>query len=97
MKFKSITIEDKETFDKFLKEFQPQQSELTFTNLFCWRITKKTEFVISNNHLIISFEENGEKFFYEPIGLDPVSTIYELKKEHPEFNESTRQNRLTFD
>jgi uncharacterized protein len=35
--FKEFELADKDAFDRFFREYQPETSELTFSNLFIWR------------------------------------------------------------
>ncbi len=67
--FKPIEIEDRETFHAKLWEYQPQSSELTFTNLFIWR--KHYNFVWSmyNEWLVIlASKGNGDISAFMPVG-----------------------------
>jgi len=73
--FNSITISDKPLFDRFLKKSRPSISELTFTNLFGWRLTKGHEYAVIDGHLLVSFFEKEKRKFYQPIGKSPVQTI----------------------
>ena len=41
---KDIGLLDKELFDNFFNKFPPKISELTFTNLYSWKDSKKTKF-----------------------------------------------------
>jgi len=66
--FNPITINDKPMFDRFLKKFLPAISELTFTNLFCWRMTKGHEYTVIDDHLLVAFFEKEKRKFYQPIG-----------------------------
>jgi uncharacterized protein len=78
MKFKPITLADKPLFDEYFAEFPPRISELTFTNLFVWRHSRKYEFAEIDSHLIILYDNK----FLQPIGKNPESIIPGLLKEH---------------
>lgn len=80
MEFKPVTIEDKQIFDKYLKKYQTKVSEITFTNIFCWRHFRKYEFCIFEDHLIIKYQDNGEELFYQPIGEKPEEIIKKIIK-----------------
>jgi hypothetical protein len=75
MEFREIKIEDKELFDRYFKDYPQNISELTFTNLFCWRESKKHEFAIFEGHLLITFKKRGKRVFYLPIGENPSRII----------------------
>ena len=78
MNFKPITIADKEIFDDYLSKFQPTGSEMTFTNMFTWRNSKKHEWTEIDNHLIISFSKNNKRMFYPPVGKNPSVIIEKI-------------------
>jgi hypothetical protein len=82
--FGRIEIKDKPLFDRFFREYPPQASELTFTNLFCWRLPRTHEFAVHKNHLLISFLERGVRRFYQPIGPEPHKIIEEVLAQYPE-------------
>jgi len=67
--FKEISIEDKEYFRRFLRLYNPEISELTFTNLFMWRHFYRFRYVqVDNMLVIISVPEEGVPFSYAPFG-----------------------------
>jgi hypothetical protein len=82
--FRKIEMKDKPLFDSFLSKHPPQISEMTFTNLFCWRLSRKHEFVVHKNHLLVSFLENEARRFYQPIGPEPHRIIEEALGMFPE-------------
>jgi len=82
--FKPIELSDKALVIPFLKSFQPETSELTFTNLFIWRNAYRWEWSVSGEHLIIrtdkeyrSIHKNGGRFFLPPIGPFPRGRVAE--------------------
>jgi len=87
---KSIEIDDKDYFDKYLQKFPPEISELTFTNLYIWKDFYEFNFVERNEHLIIFSKTFLKKwwkpinecsnclFFLPPIGPTPELIILEL-------------------
>ena len=77
---KPIELSDKPLFDSFFKSHPPLNSELTFTNLFAWRDSKRFRFIEHEHHLIISMGEPHT--LLQPIGPDPVGTIKSLLKAH---------------
>lgn len=71
-----IALSDKPLFDALFKELQPEISEFTFTNIFCWRLGY--EFGISQleDFIIISSNSAGKLRFANPIGKgNPQSAI----------------------
>jgi uncharacterized protein len=69
LEFSEITIHDKPLFDKYLKLYNPQVSELTFTNLFMWRNFYKFRFAEAAGLLcILSVQEHREPFAFMPVG-----------------------------
>jgi len=87
---KSIEITDKPLFDEYFRQFPPEISELTFTNLFIWKTYYNFSFVEWEDHLLIfsqdffkrhpkSFLKNSDAiFFLPPIGPNPLAIIHEL-------------------
>jgi uncharacterized protein len=78
MEFKDIEIDDKLIFDDFFNKYKQEISEMTFTNLFCWRNSKKNKFCIYKGHLIISYLEDNITKYYAPIGEKAKDIIIEL-------------------
>lgn len=84
LNFKPLSLQDKPLFDKFLSQYPQEISELTFTNLFCWRLTKNYTFTVFEDHLLISFN-NGIHFkFLSPIGPNPVAIIQKVARLYPD-------------
>jgi uncharacterized protein len=84
MEFKEVKIGDKEIFDKYFKEYPPVISEFTFTNIFCWRLSKKHEFSVIDGHMIISFNDEGNRKFYQPVGENPPEAIKRVIEMFPD-------------
>lgn len=69
MDFADITLHNKNEFDRLIKQYNPQISELTFTNLFAWRNFYKFRYTIIAGLLcIISVPCKGEPFAMMPVG-----------------------------
>ena len=81
MEFRQIELKDKQIFDDFLKRYPPKASEYTFTNFFCWRLTKKYEFAVVDDHLVVRYENKMK--FLQPVGNNPAEIIKMILKEHP--------------
>lgn len=71
LNFKPITIEDKNIFDKYLRPYNYETSEYSFTNLFIWRKACDIQYAIYNDVLIIKKTDfNGSYHFMQPIGYE---------------------------
>lgn len=89
--FKDIEIKDRELFNIFFLEFQPEASEYTFTNLFIWRKHYRFKWSIYRDWLlIISDKDNGSCHAFQPIGPTPrkeaVLMLLEWLKEEKKQN-----------
>ena len=87
--FKPIDIEDRDFIHEILWRYQPQTSELTFTNLFIWRSHYGIQWSVYQDWLIILSTTNNGFFAFPPIGpplrLDAVRLLLQwLKKERKE-------------
>ncbi len=97
---KPIELSDKSLFDKYLKDYYPEISELTFTNLFIWKEYYNFKFIEQNSHIFVFSDEiynkgkkpmNGSKdciFFLPPIGPTPEKEIIKMFQfiKHLEFH-----------
>ncbi|MFX1275718.1 MAG: DUF2156 domain-containing protein [Promethearchaeota archaeon] len=87
---KEISLEDRSLFNEFFKNYHPQISEFTFSNLFIWKDFYEFKFKIWENHILIFSKTylnkwkssiSGNKnviFFLPPIGNKPEDIITEL-------------------
>ena len=74
--FKTLELKDKDVFQKFLKLYKPETSELTFTNLFVWRSHYKFQWSLYKDWLIIlSSEGEYGTFAMEPVGPSPRDEV----------------------
>src|SRR5690242_18765480 len=70
---KPVTLEDKPLFDRYLSQYPPAISELTFTNAFCWAEIRHHLFCEYEGHLLISYRQNDCCLsFYPPVGPEPA-------------------------
>lgn len=74
-RFKSIRLEDREFVQPRLWEYQPETSELTFTNLFIWRSHYGCTWSIYKDWLIFLFNHGGISYVLQPIGPAPRQEI----------------------
>ena len=75
--FKDLTLNDKDLFTSYLRNFYNKSYEYSFTALYLWRDLCKTKYSIINNCLIIKKETNYGTFFMMPIGYK-TSTLQNL-------------------
>jgi hypothetical protein len=65
-----ITIADKSLFDQYFRQYPPEISEFTFTNLFMWRVYYHWQFLEWDNYLLI-FSRDHLKKYHQPIKSNP--------------------------
>ncbi|MHA1916390.1 MAG: DUF2156 domain-containing protein [Promethearchaeota archaeon] len=87
---KVIEISDKPLFDNYFKNYPPEISEFSFTNLFMWRNSYKFLYVEYDGHLLLFSreslgkythnlpKENSSLFFLPPVGPNPVSLMIKI-------------------
>ncbi|UCG91321.1 MAG: DUF2156 domain-containing protein [candidate division WOR-3 bacterium] len=73
--FKSIQLEDREFIRPRLWEYQPETSELTFTNLFIWRSHYGCTWSVYKHWLICLFNNGDTPCILQPIGPAPRQEI----------------------
>ena len=69
--FKPLTIEDRDTLQRWLWQYQPETSELTFINLFIWREYYDFQWSIDGDCLLIVAGREDEPFALPPVGSVP--------------------------
>ncbi len=70
--FRALRLEDREVFNRYLWPYQPETSELTFTNLFIWRGQYGWLWSVDGDHLILlSSKPGAEPYFLQPVGPPP--------------------------
>lgn len=68
MKFNPLKITDKELIDSYFKACKPIVSDLTFTNLYIWHFSRKIEWCICDDCLIIrTTYPNESPFIFYPL------------------------------
>lgn len=64
-----ISINDRKLFNKYLKVHNPQVSEMSFTNLFMWRMYYGFKYIEFDGLLcIVSIPQKGEPYALTPVG-----------------------------
>jgi hypothetical protein len=74
--FVPVELKDRVLLQTFFKEYKPETSELTFTNLFIWRSHYKFQWSLYKDWLIIlSSEGEYGTFAMEPVGPSPRDEV----------------------
>jgi uncharacterized protein len=73
--FRPLEPDDKTILDAAFSRNPPENSEYTFTNLFCWRDAHGFRISKRDDHLILSSETGGLTAYYPPIGDGDVKGI----------------------
>ena len=67
--FKRFELDDREFIQGILNDYQPEISEMTFTNLFMWRHHHGTEWCMYKDWLLVlGVSDNYECYAFPPIG-----------------------------
>ena len=73
-----VTLGDRALFERYLSQYPPQISELTFTSIFCWAEVDRHLFCEYDGHLLVSFQaKDGSLHLLPPIGPEPVRIMSE--------------------
>jgi hypothetical protein len=74
--FKAIELEDRSVVQEILEEYQPQTSELTFSNLFIWRSHYRFRWSLHGKYLLLICEADvGHSCAFQPIGPAPRAEV----------------------
>ena len=74
--FKPLTLEDREIFRTILWDYQPETSELTFTNLFMWRSHFGYQWSLDQDRLlVVGAAAGGEAWALPPVGPPPRADL----------------------
>ncbi len=84
--FKDLSLEEKPIFDELFSRFPPIISEFTFTNLFIWRHTYQIKISRFQNFLCILSAQEGNAFFFPPIGEGDVVECSKMLLQYLEGN-----------
>ncbi len=79
-----IGLQDKSAFDFIFKGLQPEISEFTFTNLFCWRGAYSIKISRLEDSLIVSCEKDAKRYFFAPLGANGREAIKKILEQFPE-------------
>ena len=73
--FKPLELSDREALNPILWAYQPETSELTFTNLFIWRAHYRTAWSLAGDWLIFISDTHHGAWALPPIGPEPRTEI----------------------
>ncbi|OGD20423.1 MAG: hypothetical protein A2W03_01755 [Candidatus Aminicenantes bacterium RBG_16_63_16] len=67
--FRALRLDDRDVISRHLRSYQPETSELTFTNLFIWRAHYGWLWSLDGSHFILlSSRPGAEPYFLPPVG-----------------------------
>ena len=94
LNFKTLELDDKCIFDKFLMPYTFKTCEYSFTSLFIWRKGCDIQFAIFKDVLIIKKTDfNGKYHFLQPIGYNK-NNLSEIIDELQDYKESNSMDYL---
>lgn len=73
--FREIEIGDRDQFQEILWNYQPETSELTFTNLFMWRKRYRFRCSLLDQWLLLVAESDDKMYAFEPVGPPGRDTV----------------------
>ncbi len=82
MNFKPLEIEDRRIFKEWLTKYPPEASEMTFTNLFMWRVRYEPLWAVEEDVLFVILKNGAEDYFgLTPLGMnmkgDHLRTLFD--------------------
>jgi len=91
LKFKEITIEDKEIIDSYFKKMGYQNSEACFTTMFIWKDVVNIRFTIEDGFLLLTGQyKNHPPYAYFPTGEGDLKGVIEKLMEYFNHNGKKR-------
>lgn len=84
--FKPLGLEDRDLLQRLLWDYQPETSELTFTNLFIWREFYHFSWCLEHDWLLIVSDAPGGSWALPPIGPPPRAAVCRKLLEWPGIN-----------
>ena len=81
--FKPLGLEDRDLLQRLLWDYQPETSELTFTNLFIWRGFYHFSWCLERDWLLIVSDAPGGSWALPPIGPPPRAAVCRKLLEWP--------------
>jgi hypothetical protein len=87
--FKPLGLEDRDILQRLLWDYQPETSELTFTNLFIWREFYHFSWCLERDWLLIISDSPGGSWALPPIGPPPSAAVCRKLLQWPGINWTT--------
>jgi uncharacterized protein len=87
--FKLLGLEDRDILQRLLWDYQPETSELTFTNLFIWREFYHFSWCLEGDWLLIISDSPGGSWALPPIGPPPRAAVCQKLLQWPGINWTT--------
>ena len=87
--FKPLGLEDRDILQRILWGYQPETSELTFTNLFIWREFYQFSWCLERDWLLIISDSPGGSWALPPIGPPPRAAVCRKLLKWPGINWTT--------
>ncbi|MEG2935272.1 MAG: DUF2156 domain-containing protein, partial [Clostridium sp.] len=88
MNFKQLDLEDKEIFDKYIRQHKFTTCEYSFTSLCIWRRAYDIQYTIYKDVLLIKkMDSKGDHHFMQPLGYarenlkEIIDTLMEYKRD----------------
>jgi len=66
--FKPVTIDDKESLQRFFDQSDFRNCDFSFSNIFCWRNAYDTTYAVEDDFLFIHFKSQGRPGYLFPLG-----------------------------
>lgn len=76
--FHPLTLDDKETVQKFVFHTECRNCDLNFMNLVSWRFLYETELAVVDNWLLFRFKADGHLAYLPPIGEGDFASIVKM-------------------
>lgn len=91
--FKEVGLEDKEIVQSYLKKEEFLISDISFTNLYLWRKSRKIAYAIIKDCLVIQTTySNQNPFYFFPVGDGDKFEVIKILQQHAQ----AMQQRLEF-
>ena len=84
--FKTLTIDDYDIINQYVKESKQKACDYTAANLVLWGEFYQTQYLIAEDILILKFKSDGIEQFAYPIGGGSVVKAIDFMKEYCEEN-----------
>jgi hypothetical protein len=68
LNFKPVTIDDKDSLQKFFDKAVFRNCDFSFSNIFCWQNSYNTVFAVEDDFLYIHFKTHGRQGYLFPTG-----------------------------